>query len=151
MKHKVHNMSSLVAGCRLDIGDSDNLTPLHLAAARDHYKVAKMLLDAGVHVNCKTSDKISALHIAASRGFIDTVKVLLGGGANVDSLDASDRTPLLLAVSRGHDDVVQLLIKHGAKVNIEEIHGMMSFSIKLPSELSKYCYLHQFSGFYHKV
>ncbi|KAJ4431835.1 hypothetical protein ANN_20440, partial [Periplaneta americana] len=111
------------AGCRLDIGDSDNLTPLHLAAARDHYKVARMLLDAGVEVNRKTSDKTSALHIAASRGFIDTVKVLLDGGANIDSLDASDRTPLLLAVSRSHADVVALLIKHGAKVNIEEIHG----------------------------
>ncbi|KAJ9584677.1 hypothetical protein L9F63_020980, partial [Diploptera punctata] len=111
------------AGCRLDIGDSDNLTPLHLAAARDHYKVAKMLLDAGVEVNRKTSDKTSALHIAASRGFIDTVKVLLDGGANIDSLDASDRTPLLLAVSRCHQDVVSLLINHGAKVNIEEIHG----------------------------
>lgn len=113
----------LAQGCRLDIGDSDNLTPLHLAAARDYYKVVKMLLDAGVEVNRKTSDKTSALHIAASRGFIDTVKVLLGGGANIDSLDASDRTPLLLAVSRGHEDVVELLIKHGAKVNIEEIHG----------------------------
>lgn len=111
------------AGCRLDIGDSDNLTALHLATARGHYKVAKMLLDAGVEVNRKTSDKTSALHIAASRGYIDTVEVLLDGGANIDSLDSSDRTPLFLAVSRGHDDVVGLLIKHGAKVNIEEIHG----------------------------
>jgi ankyrin repeat protein len=107
----------------LDIGDSDNLTALHLATARGHYKVAKMLLDAGVEVNRKTSDKTSALHIAASRGYIDTVEVLLDGGANIDSLDSSDRTPLFLAVSRGHDDVVALLIKHGAKVNIEEIHG----------------------------
>jgi len=111
------------AGCRLDIGDSDNLTALHLATARGHYKVAKMLLDAGVEVNRKTSDKTSALHIAASRGYIDTVEVLLDGGANIDSLDSSDRTPLFLAVSRGHEDVVALLIKHGAKVNIEEIHG----------------------------
>ncbi|PSN57585.1 hypothetical protein C0J52_00531 [Blattella germanica] len=88
------------AGCRVDIGDSDNLTPLHLAASRDHFKVAKMLLDSGVEVNRKTSDKTSALHIAASRGFVDTVKVLLDAGANVDSLDSSDRTPLMVAVSR---------------------------------------------------
>ena len=90
-----------------------------------------MLLDAGVEVNRKTSDTTLALHIAASRGYIDTVKVLLDGGANIDSLDSSDRTPLFLAVSRGHEDVVALLIKHGAKVNIEEIHGMMPFSVKL--------------------
>jgi len=115
----------------LDIGDSDNLTALHLATARGHYKVAKMLLDAGVEVNRKTSDKTSALHIAASRGYIDTVEVLLDGGANIDSLDSSDRTPLFLAVSRGHEDVVALLIKHGAKVNIEEIHGMMLLQVKL--------------------
>jgi hypothetical protein len=52
-------------------------------------------------------------------------------------------------VSRGHEDVVALLIKHGAKVNIEEIHGMMPFSVKLFTfYIEINAALHKCLGFY---
>lgn len=115
--------SLLKQGCRVDVPDGDNVTPLHLAAARDHIEVAKLLLANGADINLKSADKMAALHFAAARGFTEMVRMLLDTGAHVDALDSSDRTALHLAVSRGHLDVVQILLEHGAKINIEEIHG----------------------------
>uniref|UniRef100_A0A1B6CVH5 SOCS box domain-containing protein n=1 Tax=Clastoptera arizonana TaxID=38151 RepID=A0A1B6CVH5_9HEMI len=110
-------------GCRVDVSDCQNLTPLHLAASRDHVDIVKLLLSHGAQVNRKTVDKLVPLHFAAVRGFIDTVKVLLNAGAHVDAIDSSEQTALHLVICRGHVDVAELLIQHGAKVNIEEIHG----------------------------
>uniref|UniRef100_A0A1B6M0T1 SOCS box domain-containing protein n=1 Tax=Graphocephala atropunctata TaxID=36148 RepID=A0A1B6M0T1_9HEMI len=110
-------------GCKVNVGDMDNLTPLHLAAMKDRYCIAELLIARGANVNQKTTDKMAPLHYAAVRGFCEMVALLLGCGAVVDPLDANDRTPLMLAVIRDHVDVVELLVRHGAKVNIEEIHG----------------------------
>ncbi|XP_046402376.1 ankyrin repeat and KH domain-containing protein mask-like [Ischnura elegans] len=114
----------LSAGCRVDVGDTDNVTPLHLAAARDHPEAVALLLSCGAKVNRRTAgDRTSALHLAASRGLRDVVAALLAGGANVDAPDASDRTPLMLAAARGHCETVDQLIREGARINTEEIHG----------------------------
>ncbi|XP_071454171.1 ankyrin-2-like [Hetaerina americana] len=114
----------LSAGCRVDVGDTDNVTPLHLAAARDHPEAVALLLSCGAKVNRRTAgDRTSALHLAASRGLHYVVAALLAGGANVDAPDASDRTPLMLAAARGHCETVDQLIREGARINTEEIHG----------------------------
>ncbi|XP_076323734.1 uncharacterized protein LOC143232334 isoform X2 [Tachypleus tridentatus] len=112
--------------CRVNVSDSESVTPLHLAVCRGHEEVTEMLLKAGSRVNSKTrytSDKSTALHVAASRGFPKIVDMLLNSGAKIDVLDSSDRTPLFLAVNRANHDVVRLLVKRGARVNVEEIHG----------------------------
>lgn len=66
--------ASVVSGCKVDIGDADNLTPLHLAAMRDRQEIAEMLINRGANVNRKTTDKMAPLHFAAVRGFVEMVQ-----------------------------------------------------------------------------
>ncbi|XP_059480520.1 ankyrin repeat and KH domain-containing protein 1-like [Neocloeon triangulifer] len=113
----------LNAGCKADVGDSNEVKPLLLASARGHTGAAALLLARGAHPEAKGPDKSSALHAACARGFTEVAEVLLDGGARIDAMDSSDRTPLYLAVSRGHEDTVQMLIRRGARINLEEIHG----------------------------
>ncbi|KAL0273884.1 UNVERIFIED_CONTAM: hypothetical protein PYX00_006458 [Menopon gallinae] len=113
----------LEQGCKINVVDLGNLTPLHMAAARDVGEVLEMLIAAGANVHHKTTDKISPLHVSASRGLLNNVRLLVEAGAHVDTLDSSDRSPLFMAVSRCHIEVVSYLLSQGAKVNIEEIHG----------------------------
>ena len=128
--HKLYYYPILfpVLGSRVDIGDVDSLTPLHLACNRGHLDVVEVLLTSGAMVNSKTTDKLSALHYAASRGFTDIVEVLLSHGANIDSLDATDRTPLKLAVSRNLYDVAKVLVRHEARVNLEDVKGLCVYN-----------------------
>lgn len=122
----------------MNVGDSDNLTPLHMAAAKDNPEIVELLIAAGANVHCKTTDRISPLHVSASRGLLQNVKLLIKAKAYIDSLDSSDRSPLFMAVSRSHQDVVAYLLENGAKVNLEEIHGSFQF-IRLIVCVCVYC------------
>ncbi|WP_255446302.1 ankyrin repeat domain-containing protein [Wolbachia endosymbiont of Drosophila mauritiana] len=58
--------------------DYENLTPLHLAAERNHFGVVKSpLLVRGIEVNAKDYDNSTALHIGSQNGHLEVVKLLL--------------------------------------------------------------------------
>lgn len=122
----INIISVTFAGCKVNVSDMEQLSPLHVAAMRDRVEEARVLIQAGAKVNTKSSDKMAPLHFAAARGFTEMVTLLIQGGANLDPLDSSDRTPLYLAVTRSHFDIVEMLLECGAKVNIEEVHGILS-------------------------
>ena len=54
-------------------------TPLHVAAARNHCKCARVLIDAGADVNAQTVDTgETPLMLAARKGHLEFVRLLLG-------------------------------------------------------------------------
>ena len=111
---------------------------LHHAAARNHTKIARFLLNAGVRdacLPCKTG-KISwcrlnlrrfhhcfcetALHAAVSRDNIEMVTLILAyGNASVNCVHGSGWTPLMEAMWRKNSRMVELLVSAGADVGAE--------------------------------
>jgi ankyrin repeat protein len=115
----VENKSSFLAHTLLTSSDEAGRTPLHLAAARGHDKVVKLLLEKRSNINIKDSYGDTALGLASYFGRLDTVKLLLSRNAAIkpdtsftyQSMN-SGNTPLHHAASQGHLPVLKELITH---------------------------------------
>ena len=106
------------------------VTPLVAALAREHFKVAELLLrhGAATTVNVRGNRRQIPLHSAAYYGQLDAVQLLLKHGADVKSQDDFGGTALhyLCAGSenrRGLDvpqkfaNIARLMLEHDADVN----------------------------------
>lgn len=85
----------------------DGLAPLHRAAFRGFYDVAKLLLDGGADVDAPSSGgnglhSRTPLHQAAFNGHGDMIRLLLSRGATFDARDSNGRTPEALAAGERH-------------------------------------------------
>ena len=60
-------------------------TPLHLAAAKGHLDVVRVLIDAGVGKETGSSMGRTPLHLAATHGHMEVVLFLLESGVDKDS------------------------------------------------------------------
>lgn len=60
-------------------------TPLHLAAAKGHLDVVRVLIDSGVGKETGSSMGRTPLHLAASHGHMEVVLFLLESGVDKDS------------------------------------------------------------------
>ena len=72
-----------------DLDDQDNeeaLTPLHLAAERDHRAVAEALLAGGADPVLRSRNGHSALFLAALKTHPDMIRLLLRHGAQCDEI-----------------------------------------------------------------
>ena len=95
-------------------------TPLHLAAARGHADVVKLLIDAGADLNKGDMHNNTPLHLAAARGHADVVKLLIDAGADLSKRNMRNKTPLQKA-KKGHAEVVKLLIDAITDPNKEDL------------------------------
>ncbi|CAK9007016.1 DnaJ homolog subfamily C member 21, partial [Durusdinium trenchii] len=113
----------LDAGADVNAQDDDGLTPLLVAAARDHGDVVRRLVAAGadLHVITKHEGKTSVLHAAAAAAATEAVAAILEaepqGLEDVLQLRVNDMTPLELAAYSQSTAVVQTL---GAKLGVSE-------------------------------
>lgn len=90
--------------------DAQDMTPLHLAAAKGHLHVAEVLVANGAELNvADVRYRLTPLHLAAQHGHQLMTKFLLAKGANVDATDANGHTPITLARERRKPAVVELL------------------------------------------
>ncbi|KAI8812397.1 ankyrin repeat-containing domain protein, partial [Cladochytrium replicatum] len=100
---------------------TENLSPVHVAAAVDAVEVVDFLLSAGINVNI-THQGNTPLHVAARHGRLKTANLLIKRGADllarVDSL-----TPLHIAAHKGHLEMVRLLCENGAEVDALDSQG----------------------------
>ncbi|XP_028391824.1 uncharacterized protein LOC114516515 [Dendronephthya gigantea] len=115
-----------------------DLISLHHAAARNHTKIARFLLNTGVRDTCLPckSGKISwcrhnlrrfhhclcetALHAAVSRDNVEMASIILTyGNASVNCVHGSGWTPLMEAMWRKNSRMVDLLVSAGADVDAE--------------------------------
>lgn len=110
--------------------DSSGMTPLHLAAERDHLAVAMLLLDRGVDVNTRAERGRTALHLAARSASADMVEMLLErAGADVNAQTSDGKTALHYAASSATDgnenrrEVVRVLRDWDADPTIKDRRG----------------------------
>ena len=64
-----------------DVNANDGATPLHLAAMKNDFATAAVLLKGGADVNAKTNDGATPLHLAASENASEAAEVLRRYGA----------------------------------------------------------------------
>ena len=100
-----------VAAC-----DTDNETPLHVAAMMGHKEVVDFLIQRGSDVAARNKYNKTPLHLAAMIGHKEVVDLLIQRGADVEARNKYNKTPLHLAADEGHKEVVDFLIQRGADV-----------------------------------
>ncbi len=137
----------------LDVVDSNNLTPLHIAALRGQTDACELLIANGAKVD--TKDKygrtpahhalragnietantlikkgadISSIHLSAYKGNLSSLKTLLTRGASVNEKDETGFTALHAAAAGGHREIVEYLISQGADVKAEGGPGWTALS-----------------------
>lgn len=95
--------------------------PLYLAAANNHVKCVRYLLEERrVNPNVKVSDKLTAAHIAAMCGFVEVLTLLVKcPGIQLSELDQFGETPLFRAIGNAPvatlEATVKLLIESDPK------------------------------------
>jgi ankyrin repeat protein len=110
-------------GANVNAQREDLSTPLHLAAAREDFEVAQMILQGG-------GDNEKSLHRMPKRSFprsednrVNLVQLLLEHGAEVNSQNERGATALHNASRVWNLAAARALVDHGANVNAKDNHG----------------------------
>jgi cytohesin len=124
----------LAAGSDVNAKNSDDWTPLQIAADKGHKEIAELLIDKGADVNAKNDRGGTPLHYAASGvspsssaqsggGHKEVVELLIAAGAEVNAKNDGGWTPLHWAAQEGQKEIAELLIAKGADVNAKDVTG----------------------------
>ncbi|KAH3757950.1 Rab-GTPase-TBC domain [Pelomyxa schiedti] len=109
------------AGAMIDLQDENDNTPLHVAIANSHSKVAIMLLPVCTQrvINKRNVYGDTALHIAAAQSLVEVVKALLDSSSSANPNIANEKglTPLHVAIEKNNTPIVQLLLAAKADPN----------------------------------
>ena len=93
-------------------------TPLIWAAAKDAYRVAKLLISHNANKFTAKNDGTQAIHQAANDNSAKVLKLLIQSGVTIDEPNPFGSTPLSYASQ--HDtshNMVKYLVEHGAFIN----------------------------------
>ncbi|KNC49051.1 uncharacterized protein AMSG_11841 [Thecamonas trahens ATCC 50062] len=104
----------IAAGADVNLADSDDKSPLHLAAVLGASSVCSALLDAGAQVDNADAKGATPLYWAARRGHLNIVDMLVNAGASLNEPDEAGWTPLHWSARFGHTPVAHRLIDAGA-------------------------------------
>ncbi|XP_044141684.1 receptor-interacting serine/threonine-protein kinase 4-like [Bufo gargarizans] len=105
----------------LNCQTSDGRTPLHLAAKRGHYRVARILVELGCDVNIPNMQLKTPLHIAAETGHTCTARLLIHHGANISATTVEGYTALDLANHYRHYSAVKLLMDARPNLKLQDL------------------------------
>jgi ankyrin repeat protein/L-ascorbate metabolism protein UlaG (beta-lactamase superfamily) len=108
----------------LNLKNQDLLTPLNLAAERNQFEVAVLLLKMGADPTIGDNENSQPIHLAAISGSIPILDLLLEKGMGIDTRDINQMTPLLFAISRGQIEMTKHLVALGADVKARSITGL---------------------------
>jgi ankyrin repeat protein len=109
----------LVRECKISVNCKTifNITPLHIAAAKNHVDLMKFLVEEGADVNAQDIFKEP-------------------NQKKPDDNAVPDETPLFKAVKANHMDATRLLLKAGGNINIEDGAGDNIFDFEtIPPEI----------------
>jgi ankyrin repeat protein len=108
----------------LDIQNSENETPLFLAAYYGHLATAELLLNRGAQYSIQGTNGRTPLHAAAGQGHISIVALFLDKGVDIEISDSTANSPLCTAAEKGAGPVVTLLLDRGANINTKNTRGL---------------------------
>ena len=86
-------VAALVFGS-LGANANEGFTPLHLAAVKNDFARAEVLLKAGADPNAKNNDGYTPLHLAVGVNASKAAEVLLKAGADPNAKNNTGFTPL---------------------------------------------------------
>jgi len=112
----------IAAGMEVEsqVGDQEESSPLHVAAAQGHVECLKTLLDAGADIEARNIYEETPLHLAAGKGHVECLKALLDKHADKETKTMYGYTPLYLAASAGQVECLMVLIKEGAEIEAKD-------------------------------
>ncbi|KAK8126836.1 uncharacterized protein PG998_002595 [Apiospora kogelbergensis] len=102
----------------VNVKDSSGESSLHLASARGHLEVVKLLVEKHADVKALDNGGWTPLHKASRNGRLEVAKLLIEEGANIDTVTKDGQTPLYNACVHGSLKVVKLLIEKGANLQV---------------------------------
>ena len=109
----------ILAGADASMPAANGDRPIHCAARRGNWNIAKRLVEQGAGVNQVGAKGRMALHVAARYGHADLVENLLAMGAKLDALDGRRWAAIHHAVERRHANVVEVLLRVGERMGLD--------------------------------
>ncbi len=111
------------AGAMLEDKDSNNRTPLHVAAFMRQYDAARTLIRLGANPNALDGQRYDIITIASVANDVAMLKLAIEGGANARNITSPyDGTALIAAAHLGHAEVVRILI--AAKAPLDHVNNL---------------------------
>lgn len=108
----------------VNLKDSNNNTPLHIAADGGYKEIAELLVENGAEINAKNVYGHTPLHLAVFSNQENMVSFMIAKRAKIDIKNAFSLTPLqLVAQQTGNVEIAKLLIHNGADINIKNDFG----------------------------
>ncbi|XP_059176236.1 ankyrin-3-like [Physella acuta] len=132
----------LAAGAKVDVKNSENQTPLHVAANKSDTEMINILVEAKADINCLDNRGQTPLAICVENSDLNTATCLLRHGAEVNKGNNHGVTPLIRAVTKQDEKLVDILIVHKADVNFTDhkqttalIYALMNVNKHIVSKL----------------
>jgi uncharacterized protein len=94
--------------------------PIQSAAAADHAKIVKMLLENRADPNVREQGGYTPLHAAAQNGDEGMIRTLLYGGGDLNVKSNDGKTPLDLATEAGHTKSM-VILKEGITKRLKSL------------------------------
>lgn len=110
-------------GADINLGWSQEGSPLIRAALYGNLSVTKKLIEKGANVNMMAGMWGPALHAAATIGHVDVAECLIKAGADVNLQCGRFKNALQAALSDPRTDISVLLLRSGADVDVKSSYG----------------------------
>ncbi|XP_067659868.1 ankyrin-3-like [Haliotis asinina] len=108
----------------INLGGTNMLTPVMVAAYRGHKDVFNMLVTKDADLLIKDGDQNSILHLACKGGNMEIMKhILTYNTMDVNDIGKEGLTPVMLAASEGRKGMFDLLLQNGADLSHEDDNG----------------------------